>query len=281
MHVKKRGSYFYLQHSFRLNGKIVTREKYLGKSLPSDLRIYEKALLAEMFSEALKGKLDKIEKEFQKEYKRLSASEKERYLNDLIIRFTYNTNAIEGSKITLPETNELLREGLSPAKPFRDVHETIAHANLLKSILLLPQRPTEKIILNWHKELFTQTKHDIAGKYRTLLVRVGSYLAPDWQDVPKLMNKMFSWFVRADEHPLLVAARLHYRFEKIHPFADGNGRVGRLLLASALWNAGVPLLVIEFSKRKSYYRALQSSEERFVQYVVRRYLKEHADYLKE
>jgi Fic family protein len=69
-----------------------------------------------------------------------------------------------------------------------------------------------------------------------------------------------------------VAARAHYMFEKIHPFGDGNGRVGRLLMNYILWKNGYPMLIIEHKNRKSYYKALQRTEEGFVNYFIRRYL---------
>jgi len=72
-----------------------------------------------------------------------------------------------------------------------------------------------------------------------------------------------------------VAARAHYIFEKTHPFSDGNGRIGRLLMNFILWKNHYPMLVIEYKKRKSYYKALERTEEGFVTYFIRRYLSIH------
>ena len=81
-------------------------------------------------------------------------------------------------------------------------------------------------------------------------------------------------------NPVELSAIMHYRFEKIHPFGDGNGRIGRLLMNYLLWYNKYPMLIIEYKKRKSYYRALNKTEDEFVKYFIRRYLAVHKKRLK-
>jgi Fic family protein len=130
-------------------------------------------------------------------------------------------------------------------------------------------------ILSWHKQIFGESKPDIAGKYRNYSVRVGNYIAPDWRAVKKLTNWLIKLVNRTKINPVELSARVHYRFEKIHPFGDGNGRIGRLLVNHILWHNGYPMIIIEFKTRSSYYRALQRDEERFVDYFLRKYLSVH------
>jgi Fic family protein len=137
------------------------------------------------------------------------------------------------------------------------------------------ERITNSRLLKWHEEIFGQTKKDIAGKFRDYLVRVGSYIAPDWQEVKGLMNNLIIFISGNKINPVELSARAHYRFERIHPFGDGNGRIGRLLMNNLLWHEGYPMLIIEYKKRRSYYKALTKNEEDFVNYFIRRYLSVH------
>ncbi len=275
----KRNEYYYLQHSYRENGKVITEEKYLGKEIPKDLEQL-KWELGQQEREALHKKLEKIKREFQTEWKRTPESAKQRELQEIAIAFTYNTNAIEGSTITLEETREIIADQISPNKSLRDVHETQAHAKVFLEMLDTPNKISKELLLKWHQKIFGETKADISGRFRDFGVRVGMYRAPDWQDVEKLMKELFQFLEQKNLHPIELAARAHYRFEMIHPFGDGNGRIGRLIINHILWHKGYPMLIIEYAKRRSYYRALQRGEEGFVHYFVQRYLRVHQKRLK-
>ena len=265
--------YFYLQHSIRNGKKVITKEKYIGTEIPADIN----KIISE-FKIKLEGglykRLEAIKKNFQKEWKRIPESARKKELEEISIAFTYNTNAIEGSTITLEETREIIHDRISPNKPLRDVRETETHSKVFLKMLDKRGKISNDFLLNWHKEIFGETKPDIAGMYRDYLVRVGSHLAPDWQEVKKMMNELID-FVNYNENkmnPVELSARAHYKFEKIHPFGDGNGRIGRLLMNQILWHEGYPILIIEYKKRKSYYKSLQKDEEHFVKYFIRRYL---------
>lgn len=272
--IKGKKEYFYLQHSFRKGKKIETKEAYLGKDMPKNIEIIKERLLREAKKERYK-KLEKIKKNFQEEWKRYPVTAKNKEIEEIAIAFTYNTNAIEGSTITLEETREIIEDKISPNKPLKDIKEIESHYKIFLNMLNKKQRISNKLILEWHKELFKETKADIAGKYRDYLVRVGSYLAPDWQDVKKLMGKFIISVNKTKLNPVESAARMHYQFEKIHPFGDGNGRIGRLIMNQILWHNHYPMLIIEYKKRISYYKALGRDEEGFVNYFLRRYSAVH------
>jgi Fic family protein len=106
-------------------------------------------------------------------------------------------------------------------------------------------------------------------------VKVGNYRAPDWQGLDNLLKELFTWFNKNKDsmHAIELCARMHYKFEKIHPFGDGNGRLGRLIIANILWKNRYPILIIDYKKRKAYYKALSKDEDYFLQYFIRTYIK--------
>jgi Fic family protein len=264
-----------LQHSFRKKGKVITREKYLGQEIPKDINKIKIAFREQSKLDLIKM-LNLIKKNFQADWIRLPESVKEKELEEIAIAFTYNTNAIEGSTITLAEAREIIHDKIAPNKPLRDVREAETHSKIFLEMLKKKEKITESLLLKWHKDIFEETKEDIAGKFRTYLVRVGSYLSPDWQDIKKLMQGLIEFIYKSKKmNPVELSARVHYKFEKIHPFGDGNGRIGRLLMNYILWHNDYPMLIIEYKKRKSYYKALQKDEDGFVAYFLRRYIAIH------
>jgi Fic family protein len=268
---KGKTEYFYLQHSFRKNGKVITKELYLGKQIPENIKEIKAKLMHEPYK-VLTEKLEKIRENFEKEWKRVPKSAKQKELQEIAIAFTYNTNAIEGSTITLEEARLILEDKVAPSKPIRDIRETESQAAVFLQMLKIEENLSEQLLLRWHENIFRETKPDIAGQFRNYAVRVGSYVAPDWKKVEPLIKQLVSFVNESKLNPVEGAARAHYMFEKVHPFGDGNGRIGRLLLNFILWKNHYPILVIEYKKRKYYYKALEQSEEGFVNYFIRRYL---------
>jgi Fic family protein len=272
--IRGKTEYFYLQHSFRKDGKVVTREFYLGKSIPDNIEELRTRLLLEA-KEVLSLKLEEIRNSFQQEWKRTPQSAKEGNLREIAVAFTYNTNAIEGSTITLEETRLILEDHLAPNKPLKDIRETESHAAVFLQMLKTKEKISEKLLLKWHENIFGETKPDVAGRYRDYSVRVGPYIATDQRNIGKLMKQLITFIDESNINSVELAGRTHYLFEKVHPFGDGNGRIGRLLMNYILWKNNYPMLIIEYKGRTSYYKALQRTEEGFVNYFIRRYISVH------
>ena len=272
---KGNADYYYLQHSYRREGKVITKERYLGKEIPNNLEEIKKKLLHDTQENFMLEKLEKIRSDFQKEWKKYPESAKQRQMQELAIIFTYNTNAIEGSKVTLEETRAILEDQIAPNKPLRDIKETEAHAKIFLDMLKEKEPISQSLLLRWHEELFKETKADIAGRFRTWQVSVGSYFAPHWSKIEKSMAQLTTFVNETPMNPVEIAIRAHYIFVKIHPFGDGNGRIDRLLMNYILWKNGYPMFVTENTKKKAYYKSLEKSEEGFRNYLMRRYIATH------
>lgn len=274
---RRKGSadYYYLQHSYRRDGKVITKERYLGKEIPNNIEEIKKKLLHDTQENFMLEKLEKIRSDFQKEWKKYPESAKQREMRELAIIFTYNTNAIEGSKVTLEETRAILEDQVAPNKPLKDIRETEAHAKIFLEMLKKEEPISQSLLLRWHKEMFKETKADIAGRFRTWPVSVGPYFPPHWSKIEKSMAQLMAFVDKSPMNPVEVAIRAHYIFVKIHPFGDGNGRIGRLLMNCILWKKGYPLFVTENTKKKAYYASLEKSEEGFRNYLIGRYIATH------
>ena len=109
MRIIQKDGYHYLVHSFRKDGKIITKEKYLGKEVPADIEIVKEDFLRECMRDSIFTILDKIKNGFRREWNSFPLSVKREMLIDLSVGFTYNTNAIEGSTLTLEDTEELIK----------------------------------------------------------------------------------------------------------------------------------------------------------------------------
>ena len=165
--------YYYLEHSIRKGKRVQKKEKYLGRKIPSDIEGIKKE-----FVDEIKAKwyveIDKIKQNFFKEQKTMPKSIKEKQMQNFATRFTYDTQKIEGSTLTMRETADLLEKGIAPKnKPMRDVQEAEAHRDLFYEILKFKKELTLHVILDWHWNLFNKTKPDIAGKIRKYQVRIG------------------------------------------------------------------------------------------------------------
>jgi len=264
------------------------KERYLGKELPKDIEKIKRDFIAE-FSGDLHEQLNLIKNNYAKEQKTLPPSAKEKELETFSIKFTYDTQRIEGSILTLKETANLLEHGITPAqKPLRDVKETEAHSALFFEVLK-EKGLSLSVVMHWHKRLFQQTKPDIAGQIRRHQVAIArsKFVPPLGVEVYPLLRELFIWYRKTNKtmQPVELAALVHLKFVTIHPFGDGNGRISRLMANFVLHKAGYPLLNIPYVRRGSYYTALERSQVKkedtiFVQWFVKRYLHENKKYLK-
>ncbi len=188
---------------------------------------------------------------------------------DLIVRWTYHSNAIEGNTLTLQETKVALEGITIGGKSIREHLEAVNHMNailLLEEMVQKDEPLTEWTIKSLHQLILKGIDDDNAGRYRTVNVRISGaeHLPPDQVRVPELMEQFISWYQTEGMalHPVERAARVHSDFVKIHPFVDGNGRTSRLLMNLELLKAGFPPAVLPVDRRLAYYIALDADHVR-------------------
>jgi Fic family protein len=288
---RKNQVYYYLVHSIRKNGRVEKKEKYLGKKIPNNIENLKIEFLYDIYQEIWYPSLEKIKKNYQKEQKLMPKVAKDKELNTFMIRFTYDTQRIEGSTLTLRETAELLEREITPkTKPLNDVKEAEAHKNLFYEMLNFKKDLSFQTILFWHKKLFDSSKPDIAGKIRQHQVAIsGSKFIPAFPaEIYPLLMEFLRWYNKNKKilHPIVLAALVHLKFVTIHPFADGNGRISRLLMNFVLNRHKFPMLNVQYENRTSYYNALERSQitkedSKFLQWFFKKYVKEHNSYLKD
>ena len=189
----------------------------------------------------------------------LTAGEEARLNEEFIVEYTYNSNAIEGNTLTLRETDLVLRGLTIDQKPLKDHMEAVGHKEAFDYVseLVKDNIPiSESVIKQIHYLVLADKKED-RGVYRRVPVRImGAQHEPvqPYLIEPK-MEQLLHDFAESTEHIVTKLARFHIEFEGIHPFIDGNGRTGRLLVNLELMKAGYPPIDIKFTDRIAYYNA--------------------------
>jgi len=280
--------FFYLEHTIRINKAVEKREKYLGKTVPENIEEIKQEFFHEIFKEKWYSLLDKIKKNFVYEYNKLPQTAKSKYFENFVIKFTYNTNRIEGSTLTLRDTANLLNEGISPRnRPVRDIKEAESHKKVFYDMLEYKKELNLSIVLYWHKLLLQDTDKEIAGQIRNHQVAIAGTAVqlPSPVELNPLLDDFFAGYNKEKNrlHPVELAALVHLKFVSIHPFTDGNGRTSRIMMNFVLHKNQLPMLDISYSNRASYYTALERSQKTgkeyiFVQYLIKRYVKEYKKY---
>lgn len=202
----------------------------------------------------------------------LSAAEAARLRDYLDLEWTYNSNAIEGSTLTRQETLVVLKHGLTVGgKPLAEHLEAINHQsaiNLVEQLASRPEPPDLDDILALHALVLRSIDDEHAGQFRggQVYIAGSEHTPPRASAVPGRIAEFVDWLAWSATgteperrlHPVERAARAHFWLVDIHPFADGNGRVARLLMNLLLIQSGYPIAIIRNEDRADYYAALES-----------------------
>lgn len=208
--------------------------------------------------ESILSQIDRKKKELDSR-RPLTEGETERLNEEFIVEYTYNSNAIEGNTLTLRETDLVLRGLTIDKKPLKDHMEAVGHKEAFEFVSELVKNnvPISESMIKQIHYLVLADKKDDRGVYRRVPVHImGAQHEPaqPYLIAPK-MEQLLQEYKESKEHIVTKLARFHIEFEGIHPFIDGNGRTGRLLVNLELMKAGYPPIDIKFTDRIAYYSA--------------------------
>lgn len=279
---KSKTNFYYLTHTIRQGNKFKKIRHLLGKGKISKQELKELAELAkkpleEKVSEIKNirrivtldkktiEKLNKIKGGYKKLLASISKVEYEVIEKQNLIRFTFNTNAIEGSTITLKETTHILDDGISPeGKDLREIYEI---ENTKKAYNFMKEHK-EKVDLKFIKKIHYHLTYNIlrenAGAFRRIQVYMGGskHIPTKAFEISKDMISLMRWINNhSNLHAVVLAAYVHHFFIAIHPFIDGNGRTGRLLLNFMLMKSGFPPICIKKEERIKYTDYLELARD--------------------
>ncbi len=276
---------YYLAHSFRDKDKIRKVRIYLGQDLSkteiskkikeAEDKIKERMKIYKIIRDPLRtvlsteelNQIKTLEAKGKIKITHLSEHEWKKFKEE----FTYDTNAIEGSTVTMAEVEQILEHGKWPEKREKwEISETYGLSEAVELLRKTNEHISLSLIRELHRLVFQNSK-TYAGQLRKIgeEVAVVSSLGDVIHEgipstlVEKMMLELIKWYYknRKKYSPLLLAAVVHNQFETIHPFRDGNGRVGRLLLNNILLKHNLPPVNIQFKNRGGYYNAIHEYQE--------------------
>lgn len=282
---KGNGHYYYMTYHSGKN----QYERYLGKHIPKGIDTVKKEFDEQMYQKETVPLLEKIHFEYARQMditdKKIIQSEN----HEFKIHHIYSTQKIEGSTMTLGQTKNLLEYDLSPKDTATEhIIEAKQMEKIFDELLVTKMDISKKLILRWHDILFAKTDTNNAGSFRR--VDVAPYGGKTeyvlWPDVILKLDDLLKWYRKNGKkmNTVIIAAIFHSRFELIHPFIDGNGRIGRLLILLILHRNGYPMMDIVPKEKITYIKKLETSQIRdehgiFAKWFVSKYLRKNKKYL--
>lgn len=297
IHVKRIGktTYYALRLSYRRGGRVITKDlENLGTDLSKikldDLEQRHKKEVRKSYlslkkfldqnyyeAQARKQKLKRdvfltaedqyaveaAKTHYQKQFLTAHKLTQEEVLENFLIKFAVNSTSIEGNTITLDQAAKLLREDILPKdKTLREVFDLKNTKTVFQSIQKKSPSLTLEIIEQTHDQLLEHI--DVRKGYRTEDITIlGQPFTPSpGRYVKDDMRLLLKWLDEHEKklHPLVLATLFHHKFENIHPFADGNGRTGRMLMNHLLMRRGYPPVVISRRHRREYLNVMSRAD---------------------
>jgi len=289
-------TYYYLRVSEKKGKKAITKDiAYLGSSIEDVKKNLEKInqykeeirkayrnihlfLETNYYLEKIKGlKLKKDEflldlfeeieackLHYNKIFFKIDETTKKEIMKNFVIEYSFNSTSIEGNTINLEEAKNLLQDGLTPKdKTLREIYDLQNSEKVFFKLLDKKNELSHELIIEIHTSLMENI--DVRKGYRTTDIKIirSNFDATPAPYVKADMGLLLKWYSTNKNklHPLVLATIFHHKFEKIHPFMDGNGRTGRMLLNHILLNRDYPPIIIHKKTRKEYLDALRIADK--------------------
>ncbi|MCR4336139.1 MAG: Fic family protein [archaeon] len=290
--------YYYLRTSERKNGKVISKDvAYLGNNIESvkkalgklpkykkDIEksyrtihlflesnhFLEKAkklkLKTNDFLESTLFEVEACKLHFTTVFKNFDSLTQEQMMNGFLIEYAVNTTSIEGNTITLKEAYNLLEDGLTPkGKTLREIYD-LQNTKKVFEKLDFKKDISHDLIKNIHADLLENI--DSRTEYRAKDIKIihMKFKASSFYLVSKDLDLLIRWYKQNKKkmHSFVLAVLFHHKFEKIHPFFDGNGRTGRMLMNFILLKSNYPPLIIQNKHRFEYLDALNTADTPFI-----------------
>ena len=288
-------TYYYLRASERKGKRIIVKDiAYLGstikevkvnleKLLPYKDKIRKAYRTIHNFLESnyyleiiLKSKLKKDEflqklneieackLHYNSIFKKQDKITQEEILKNFVIEFSFNTTSMEGNTINLAEAKSLLQEGLTPKdKTLREIYDLQNTEKVFFEIIKLKEELSNDLIIKIHDKLIENIDPRKGYRITDIIVVRANFKATPAPYVKTDMDLLLKWYNQNKQklHPLVLGTIFHHKFEKIHPFMDGNGRTGRMLLNYILLKNNYSPIIIHKKSRKEYLEALRLADK--------------------
>lgn len=279
--------YYYFEYPLKIEGKKIFISRYIGSHLPPNLKEkiqtyfdeiadlaqpYFNPSVAKYFSPKSPLKIEQHRLWYQSLHNELFADDLTLFRSLFAILFVLNSNRAEGSKVTRKDIEKLIKRKQKPKTPL-DI-EIMNSLTALRFAFSKNMKWNLKSIKHLHALLFERISPEIAGKFKKENNVINNEPTTAWQHVKKEFSSLLKWLLRNKKkyYPPVLALEFHYRFESIHPFDDGNGRIGRLLFNACLLQQGY-MPVIFFSENHTAYstaisQARSGRKKRLAHYFI-------------
>ena len=276
--------YLYAEYSFRLpNGKIKKISKTIKNSLEKETKETKNYFLKKetkanqkyalekykpdfIFNREQIEKIEEIKIEYKEIMKKLTKKQIQDILDRFTVNFTYESNAIEGNSLTLKDVTLILGEKIVPKnKDLREVYETKNTREANELLFNNKIKISIKDIIKLHSILVKDTGVAFGFKKLPNYIVMRNLKTTPPEKVEKEIKKLVDWYNKNKGiiYSLKLATEFHARFEKIHPFEDGNGRTGRILLNAILLENNYPPLIIRKNSRIAYFSSLEAFDKSY------------------